>query len=102
MRLQLVLLLLLVVRSTAAISADRPHPIRNPTSAVMLEGNWAPKNHHNIDFDRLPRVPVEHVVVSDVQATGAVNQHNYLLHHDGRFWAMWSDGRVSKIALVKL
>jgi hypothetical protein len=58
----------------------------------MLEGNWAPKNHHNIDFDRLPRVPVEHVVVSDVQATGAVNQHNYLLHHDGRFWAMWSDG----------
>jgi hypothetical protein len=21
-----------------------------------------------------------------------VNQHNYLAHHDGQFWAMWSDG----------
>ena len=23
---------------------------------------------------------------------GGVNQHNYLAHHDGQFWAMWSDG----------
>jgi hypothetical protein len=23
---------------------------------------------------------------------GAYNLHNYLAHHDGRFWAMWSDG----------
>jgi hypothetical protein len=24
--------------------------------------------------------------------SGGVNQHNYLAHHDGQFWAMWSDG----------
>jgi hypothetical protein len=32
------------------------------------------------------------VVVSDAKAAGGVNQHNYLVHHNGRFWAMWSDG----------
>ncbi|MEO6784492.1 MAG: exo-alpha-sialidase, partial [Chthoniobacteraceae bacterium] len=25
-------------------------------------------------------------------AAKGVNQHNYLAHHDGRFWVMWSDG----------
>ena len=58
----------------------------------MLSGSWAPADHHRIDFDALPRLPVKHVVVSDANATGGVNQHNYLVHHDGRFWVMWSDG----------
>ncbi len=58
----------------------------------MLTGDWAPADHHKIDFDKLPRLPVKHVVVSDVRARKGVNQHNYLIHYDGRFWAMWSDG----------
>ena len=53
---------------------------------------------------RLPRVPSEHVVVSDVRAEarhraatldrdrGGVNQHNYLARFGGQFWLMWSDG----------
>jgi len=70
---------------------------------MMLSGPWVPENTHEIDFAALPRVPSEHVVISDVRAKGAdpaklekknggVNQHNYLAHHDGQFWAMWSDG----------
>jgi hypothetical protein len=58
----------------------------------MLKECWAPEDHHHIDFDRLPRVPVEHVVVSDANSTNGIKQHNYLLHQDGRFWVMWSDG----------
>jgi hypothetical protein len=69
----------------------------------MLSGPWVPENTHEIDFAALPRVPSEHVVISDLRAKGAdpaklekknggVNQHNYLAHHDGQFWAMWSDG----------
>jgi hypothetical protein len=58
----------------------------------MLAGKWVPDNHHRIDFDRLPKLPVLHAVVSDVNAVSGVNQHNYLIHHDGLFWAMWSDG----------
>jgi hypothetical protein len=70
---------------------------------MMLSGPWVPENTHEIDFAALPRVPSAHVVISDVRAKGAdpaklekkvggVNQHNHLAHHDGQFWAMWSDG----------
>jgi hypothetical protein len=74
-----------------------------PLSPLMLAGPWVPEDSHRLDFNKLPRVPVQHVVVSDVRASGSspasldkkqggVNQHNYLVHHDGQFWAMWSDG----------
>ena len=72
--------------------ANLPHPATNPTSPVMLAGEWVPGDPRAIDFDHLPRVPAQHVVVSDARARKGVNQHNYLIHHDGQFWAMWSDG----------
>lgn len=71
---------------------NAPHPLTNAASPVMLAGDWVPSDPHSIDFDNLPRIPVRHVVVSDVRARKGVNQHNYLIHHDGQFWAMWSDG----------
>ena len=69
----------------------------------MLASPWVPDDSHRIDFASLPRVPSEHVMVSDVRAEahhgsdldrdrGGVNQHNYLAHHRGKFWLMWSDG----------
>lgn len=78
-------------------------PILAAESSIMLAGPWVPKNTHEIDFAALPRVPSEHVVISDVRAKGAdpakldkkaggVNQHNYLAYHGEQFWAMWSDG----------
>ena len=36
----------------------------------MLAGEWVPTKSQQIDFDKLPRVPVKHVVVSDVRAKG--------------------------------
>jgi hypothetical protein len=73
------------------------------SSPIMLSGPWVPENPHQLDFASLPKVPSEHVVISDVRAksnaptqldkkAGGVNQHNYLAHHEGQFWAMWSDG----------
>ncbi|MES2692087.1 MAG: hypothetical protein V4773_01350, partial [Verrucomicrobiota bacterium] len=64
----------------------------DPTSPTMLAGSWVPADPHTIDFDNLPRLPSQHAVVSDVLAAGGhrVNQHNYLVHFAGRFWAMWS------------
>lgn len=72
-------------------------------SPLMLSGAWLPADPHQLDFTKLPRVPSEHTMVSDVRAKGSptdkldkqeggVNQHNYLVHHNGQFWAMWSDG----------
>jgi hypothetical protein len=69
----------------------------------MLSGAWLPENPHQLDFHALPKVPSQHSVISDVRTketvpgalnhkSGGVNQHNYLAHHDGQFWAMWSDG----------
>ena len=69
---------------------DYPDPVTNPSSKLMLEGNWL-KDPHQIDFDQLPKIPVEHTVVSDVTPEG-VNQHNYLAYYDNRYWIMWSDG----------
>lgn len=69
-----------------------PHPAKNPGSRVMLAGAWVPADPGAIDFEKLPRVPVQHIVISDVRERKGVNQHNYLIHHAGRFWAMWSDG----------
>lgn len=61
-------------------------------SPVMLSGPWLPADPHQLDFDALPRIPSTHRVVNDVRAAKGVNQHNYLAHFDGQFWAMWSDG----------
>lgn len=69
-----------------------PHPVTNVNSALMLAGDWVPESTHSIDFENLPKVKVDHVVVSDVRAQKGVNQHNYLAFHDGQYWIMWSDG----------
>jgi hypothetical protein len=69
-----------------------PDPVKNPGSRLMLAGDGFPADHQMIDFDHLPRLPVDHAIVSDVHAQKGVNQHNYLVFFDGKFWAMWSDG----------
>jgi hypothetical protein len=60
----------------------------------MLAGDWVPAEPEKIDFSRLPRVPAEHVVLSDVRDQGGrrVHQHAYLARFDGTYFAMWSDG----------
>jgi hypothetical protein len=103
-----ILIALLLAPLAALHSADVPQ--HTPASPVMLSGPWLPENPHLLDFDALPKLPSEHAVVSDVRDLrstetvakpnnlppllkhGAYNLHNYLAHHDGQFWAMWSDG----------
>lgn len=83
---------------------DYPDPETNPTSPVMLSGDWF-AHPHQIDFDHLPKIPSEHALVSDVTAegvnhssfseaksSGGVNQHSYLTFFNGKYWLMWSDG----------
>ncbi len=89
-----------IILSIASISAcssqpqmdDYPHPVTNPASSFMLAGDWVPEDPHQINFFSLPELPSDHVVISDVRAENGVNQHNYLVYHDGRYWVMWSDG----------
>lgn len=78
--------------ATIAICGCAHAAAPDASSPLMLSGTWLPEDPHQIDFASLPRVPAKHVVINDVSAKKGVNQHNYLVHHDGRFWAMWSDG----------
>jgi hypothetical protein len=74
------------------IEAQSPHPVKNPTSPLMLAGDWLPNDTHQIDYDKLPRLPGLHSVINDVRPVMGVNQHNYLDYYDGKYWIMWSDG----------
>src|SRR5688572_25413336 len=84
-----------LLSTSTLLAADKsagPDPVNNPQSPLMLAGDWVPDDPHEIDFSALPRVPSEHAIVNDVHAENGVNQHNYLVHHNGKLWAMWSDG----------
>ena len=71
-----------------------PHPVTNPLSQSMLNLADTGENPAKIKFNRLPRVPAKHAMISDVRDKGGnwVHQHAYLVNYDGRIWAMWSDG----------
>ena len=73
---------------------DAPHPVKNPDSSLMLDLPGIGRKPNKISFNKLPRMPAEHAVISDVRDRGGkwVHQHAYLVHHGGRYWAMWSDG----------
>jgi hypothetical protein len=75
-----------------ATAQDYPHPVDNPESPLMLQAPWVPEDPGSIDFEALPKIPSQHAIVSDARPVNGVNQHNYLIHHDGRYWVMWSDG----------
>ena len=76
------------------VVADTPHPVTNPSSELMLNLPNTGADAAKIDVTQLPRVPSKHAMISDVRDRGGnwVHQHAYLAHHDGRYWAMWSDG----------
>ena len=103
MWIPVIMLLLLIHNHSVAQVTTYPHPVTNPESIIMLDGDWVPDNTQEIDFFNLPKIKSQHIVVSNVSDTGitthdvdkengGVNQHNYLIHHNGKFWLMWSDG----------
>ena len=40
---------------------------QDPESPIMLAGEWVPKDPHQIDYEKLPRVPADHAIISDVR-----------------------------------
>ena len=77
--------------------AQQGQLIRRPvdqTDPLMLDLANTGDDPERIDFDELTRLPVRHATISDVRDRGGkwVHQHAYLAHHQGKYWAMWSDG----------
>jgi hypothetical protein len=83
-----------LIAISAQAEDQKPNPETHRESPIMLAGDWLPGDPHQIDYEKLPRVTAKHAIISDVRghAGNRVHQHAYLAHHDGRFWAMWSDG----------
>ena len=93
MKQSITLIITLLLAWPAALhAADGPR--QKPDNVLMLAGDWLPEDPHQIDYEKLPRVTARRAFISDVRdgAGTRVHQHAYLAHHDGLFWAMWSDG----------
>ncbi len=81
-----ILFIWLFFATSCETDSNYPDPYNNPQSPLMLTGDWL-EHPHKINFDKLPRVPREHIVISNVTEQDGVNQHNYLVNYDGRTWS---------------
>ena len=94
-------LLLPVYRSVAADKAPQAETAPWPILKLPIAGT----DPTAIDYAALPVLKGRHAVINQValgpHATTPdkvdmrdlrLNLHNYLVHHDGKFWCIWSDG----------
>jgi hypothetical protein len=65
-----------------------------PAPAILLTLNDAVTDPASIDYDALPRLAGQHAVVCPTTDALKFQLHNYLLHHDGKYWCMFSHGPV--------
>jgi hypothetical protein len=70
-----------------------PDPVERPQSALMLDLPGSGTDPA-IDFGALPVLGGQHAVVSTGDRQWQFRLHNYLVHHDGRYWCFWSHGPV--------
>ena len=63
-----------------------------PRSDALLQLDEKDTDPADIDYARLPVVQGTHSVISATHATYKFQLHNYLAHHDDRYWCMWSQG----------
>jgi hypothetical protein len=80
--------------ATTAFAQPRPDPKTAADSPIMLDLPGSGTDAAKIDYAKLPLVPVQHAVVSAPDEAWKFRLHSYLLHHDGKFWCMWSHGPV--------
>lgn len=86
-----ILLTFLLVPSAIA-QPPRLDPVKNADSPLLLDLPMSGSDPAKIDYAKLPKVETTHAVVSPPDTTLKFQLHNYLIHHDGRFWCMWSQG----------
>ncbi len=72
----------------------RPDPKLRPDSPLMLDLAGTGTDPARIDFANLPVLDGEHGAVSTADAEWQFRLHNYLAHHDGRYFCFWSHGPV--------
>jgi len=62
--------------------------------ATVLKLNGVATDPASIDYESLPKINGEHAVVCPVTDELKFQLHNYLIHHDGKYWCLFSHGPV--------
>jgi hypothetical protein len=83
---RLSLLLVALGLTCPAAAADPP--------AVVLNLQGKITDPANIDYDALPRLAGQNAVVCPPSEALKFQLHNYLLHHGGKYWCLFSHGPV--------
>lgn len=60
--------------------------------AVVLKLDGKPTDPATIDFEALPKLTGEHAVVCPTTDELKFQLHDYLIHHDGKYWCLFSHG----------
>lgn len=91
-RLALLLLAgLLLPVGAASTLAQQPANEPAPDEA-LLNLPASGEDPAKIDYSKLPVIPGTHAVVNPPDPVLKFQLHSYLVHHDGRYWCMWSQG----------
>jgi hypothetical protein len=80
--------------ATAAENLAPPDAVKNPASALMLDLPETGMDPAKVDFSKLQMLAGEHAVVSTADEAWRFRLHNYLAHHQGKYWCFWSHGPV--------
>lgn len=75
----------------------RPKPkpvvvIHDPAAKQILDLPGTGVDESKIDYAKLPRIKGERAVICSIEPNWKFQLHNYLIHHEGQYWAMWSHG----------
>ncbi|MBC7820718.1 MAG: exo-alpha-sialidase [Planctomycetaceae bacterium] len=74
------------------LSLGSAHAVADDTPVALLRLNGEDTDPVKIDYAKLPTLKGTHTVINASDATLKFQLHNYLIHHDGRFWCLWSQG----------
>lgn len=80
---------LFALTMTSITFADEP-----TEPAVVLKLNGAVTVPNTLDYDALPRLKGQHAVVCPATDELKFQLHDYLIHHDGKYWCLFSHGPV--------
>ncbi|MBL9094340.1 MAG: exo-alpha-sialidase [Planctomycetaceae bacterium] len=78
----------LVMAQPPELCAAEPYPV----PALVLDGVLV--DPATLDYSQLPVIRGEHAIVSAGDEAWKFRLHNYLIHHDGKYWCMWSHGPI--------
>jgi len=80
--------LVIVVLGTLYCRAGADEPL----TPQVLRLNGGDTDPAVIDYAKLPVIKGTHAVIQPQGETLKFQLHNYLIHHDGCYWCMWSQG----------